>query len=300
MTSSNMANNTMTPRPDSETLGINPCPTIADVILSIANSSLDSDTPLLECHLLLTASLGRPKSWLIAHDDYRLSESEFKTYSDLLARRIDNEPIAYILGSQGFWDMDLTVTQDTLIPRPETELLIEIILSTHGTEPHRAIDLGTGTGAIAIALKRERPEWQVYASDLSPKALSIAKTNAIKWTNNQIGFLRSNWLNGFGPKEFDLIVSNPPYINEIDEHLQALEFEPRSALVASDEGYSDFKTIIDQAVHCLKFGGKLLLEHGYDQRDSVTELLNNRGYSDIQVFDDYNNTPRAVMACWTP
>ena len=275
-------------------------PTVGNLIHSIGDSGLCSDTPILECHLLLSNCLNRSKSWLLAHDDYHLTNEEAQEYASLLSRRIAGEPIAYILGSQGFWDMELVVTPDTLIPRPETELLVETVLAIHDAEFHRVIDLGTGSGAIAIAIQRERPDWEVFATDYSSAALTVAVKNANEWSKGKINFLKSDWLKAFGSCAFDLIVSNPPYIREQDSHLPALHHEPQSALTAPDAGMADLNTIIEQSTRCLKPGGQILLEHGYHQQKDVAAYLHENGYTDIELFDDYNNTPRAVMARWVP
>ena len=274
--------------------------TVGDLVRSIKSSKLPSDTPLLDCQLLLSECLQRSKGWLLAHDEYCLTDEEAQTYTSLLARRIAGEPIAYILGSQGFWDMELRVTPDTLIPRPETELLVETVLATCGSAYQRVVDLGTGTGAIAIAIQRERPNWEVWATDFSSAALTVAEKNAVDWSAGKIQFLQSHWLSKFGPEEFDLIISNPPYIQHNDNHLQALQHEPTSALTASDNGMADLKTIIRQSTRCLKPGGRLLLEHGYDQQAQVTELLEKEGYTEIVLLADYNHIPRAVLTRWAP
>ncbi len=274
--------------------------TVGDIIRSIGSANLCSDTPLLDCHLLLSRCLNKPKSWLLAHDEYCLTDDETQIYESLLERRIAGEPIAYILGSQGFWDMELTVTPDTLIPRPETELLIETVLATCGSTHQRVIDLGTGTGAIAIAIQRERPNWEVWATDVSAAAIAIAEKNAAEWSATGIKFLQRNWLTNLGKRKFDLIVSNPPYIEQNDRHLPPLQYEPASALTASDAGMADLKTMIRQATGSLTAGGRLLLDHGYDQQTQVSDSMKNEGYTDIALLADYNHVPRAVLARWSP
>ena len=274
--------------------------TVGDLVRSIRSSKLHSDTPLLDCQLLLSKCLNRSKSWLLAHDEYCLTDEEAQSYASLLARRIAGEPIAYILGSQGFWDMELMVTPDTLIPRPETELLVETVLATCGPGYQRVVDLGTGTGAIAIAIQRERPNWEVWATDFSSAALTIAKKNDAEWSAGKIQFLQGHWLSNFGPEQFDLIISNPPYIQHNDSHLQALQHEPTSALTASDTGMADLKTIISQSTRCLKNGGRLMLEHGYDQQAQVAELLEKEGFTEITLLADYNHIPRAISTRWAP
>ncbi|MFT4712771.1 MAG: release factor glutamine methyltransferase [Candidatus Azotimanducaceae bacterium] len=269
---------------------------IAEAVRFSDKLTLISDTPTLDCQLLLSACLDKTKSWMIAHDDYCLTPNELQSLTTLLNRRLKGEPIAYILGSQGFWDMELTVTTDTLIPRPETELLVETILATYDSAPRSIIDLGTGTGAIPIALQRERPNWELYATDHSFSALQVAKTNAAEWAASKVSFLLGDWLQSLGSKKFDLIVSNPPYIEIDDQHLQALHFEPQTALIAQDRGLADLTSIIRQSRRCLKTKGYLVLEHGYNQQSDVTNLLIEAGYEHFRLLEDYNNTPRAVIA----
>lgn len=262
--------------------------------------SIISDTPSFDYQLLLSACLHKTKSWMIAHDDYCLTPAELQSLTALLDRRLKGEPIAYILGSQGFWDMELTVTPDTLIPRPETELLVETILAIYDSAPRRIIDLGTGSGAIPIALQRERPDWELYATDYSLSALQVAKTNAAKWAASNVNFLLGDWLQSLGSGKFDLIVSNPPYIEPKDQHLKALQFEPLAALVAQDRGLADLRSIIRQSIRCLKPQGYLVLEHGYDQQGDVADLLTEAGYTQLKLLEDHNSTPRAVIARLQP
>jgi release factor glutamine methyltransferase len=272
-----------------------PC-SIAEAVKLSDGLSIISDTPTFDFQLLLSACLYKTKSWIIAHDDYYLTSDEVKSLTTLLDRRLKGEPIAYILGSQGFWDMALTVTPDTLIPRPETELLVETILATYDSAPRSVIDLGTGTGAIPIALQRERPNWELYATDFSFSALQVAQTNAAEWAESKVHFLLGDWLQSLGSEKFDMIVSNPPYIETDDQHLKALHFEPQTALVASERGLADLRSIIQQSRRCLKPKGYLVLEHGYDQQTDVKNLLLEAGYVHFRLLEDYNNTPRAVIA----
>jgi len=259
-----------------------------------------SDTPSLDCQLLLSKVLGKPKSWLLAHNDYLLTNVEYQQLLKLIDRRAAGEPIAYILGCQGFWDMDLFVTPATLIPRPETELLVEVILANCSPAFHRVVDLGTGSGAIAIALQRERPNWEIYASDYSHGALRVAKQNAAQWAGDMISFVLGDWMTAFNSQKFDLVVSNPPYIQSEDKHLDALGFEPRTALVAQNKGLEDLRAIIFQSSRCLKPSGQLVLEHGFDHQPHVIKSLLENGYSDIREFTDVNKIPRAVIATWQP
>jgi len=274
-------------------------PTILDASAFGKKLISASESPSLDCQLLLSFVLDKSKSWMLAHGDHPLTHDEYAQLRALLNRRASGEPVAYILGSQGFWDMELIVTPETLIPRPETELLVETILTGCTGVFHRVLDLGTGTGAIAIALKRERPDWEVFATDYSTGALQVAKKNISEWANGEINLLRGDWLTALSSQGFDLIVSNPPYIQSNDKHLTALEFEPGSALVSQDQGLADLKKIITQSSRCLKQGGKLILEHGYNQQYSVVAMLRDNGYKNITVYADTNHIPRAVMAAWS-
>ncbi|NQV65388.1 MAG: peptide chain release factor N(5)-glutamine methyltransferase [SAR86 cluster bacterium] len=260
--------------------------------------SASSDSPQLDCQLLLGRVLEQGHAWLITHTLDALSKDQENAFEALLHRRLQGEPIAYLLGTQGFWDMDLVVNTATLIPRPETELLVELLLSLPKDPCIRLLDLGTGTGAIAIAIQRERPHWAVYGLDRSAAALAVAQGNAKTWHPPGMAFIQANWLGPIRSASFDVIVANPPYIEPLDAHLAQLRYEPHQALVAADAGYADLHAIMQQATRCLMPGGHLLLEHGFDQQQQLERRLLAWGFDNIQLFDDLNHQPRAILALW--
>lgn len=243
----------------------------------------DSPTARLDVELLLAAALGKSRSYLHTWPERIVSSEAAEIFAGYLARRRAGEPVAYILGQQGFWKLDLEVAPHTLIPRPETELLVEAALELLPPRPARVLDLGTGTGAIALALASECPAWQVTALDRVSDAVALAERNRerLGLANAQIRL--SHWYDAVAGERFDLIVSNPPYIAADDPHLVAgdVRFEPSSALVAGHDGLDDLRVIITQAPDHLAAGGWLLLEHGYDQAMAVRELLTHHGFIDV-------------------
>jgi release factor glutamine methyltransferase len=262
-----------------------------------------SDNWRLEGELLLGHVLGKRREWLISHNDENLSPADVEHYRQLLARRQQSEPIAYILGHREFWDFDLTVNEAVLVPRPETEVLVrEALQLLQGREGQalQLADLGTGSGAIAIALARQSRQWQVTAVDESEAALAVARDNADKLGVSNISFELSNWCAALPAGRFDMIASNPPYVVPGDQHLQAdgLNYEPQGALVAGDNGLADLRSIIDQARRCLKNDSWLLVEHGFDQEQAVAELLTAAGYVDVRNVRDYSGQPRVSMGRW--
>ncbi|MDZ4098855.1 MAG: peptide chain release factor N(5)-glutamine methyltransferase, partial [Methylophilaceae bacterium] len=208
---------------------------------------------------------------------------------------------AYITGKKEFWSRDFVVTPDVLIPRPDTEILIEIALTLIPEyQPVNIIDLGTGSGIIAITLAAERPLANIIAIDQSDAALTCAQNNAIKHQINNVRFINSNWFGNIPISRFDLIISNPPYIAEDDIHLQQgdLRFEPQSALHAKDQGLSDIKIIISEARSYLKTDGYLLIEHGYNQEQQMQKLFADANYQQITTYQDYANQPRVTLGRW--
>ena len=252
-----------------------------------------SDTPKLDCQMLMAGVLDKGRDWLFAHSDETLPGPDEANFNELANRRRRGEPMAYILGYKGFWNHDFQVTPATLIPRPETELLVEILLDRLDGLPRQVLDLGTGTGAIAVTLAAERPEWRVMAVDIDADAIAVAEANAHGLANLQIQ--QGDWFDGIEQK-FDLVVSNPPYIAEGDPHLEDLAFEPASALVSGSDGLAGIRLIIQGARSHLEPGGTLLLEHGYDQQPAVTQLLEDAGMLSIETFKDLQDQPRAVLA----
>lgn len=272
-------------------------PRVGDALVCQRRLNTISTSPGLDCQLLLMHAMGKTRSWLLTHDDQRLRPAESDLFQSLLSRREAGEPIAYLLGTQGFWDMDLQVSPATLIPRPETELLVDILLEAlPERQPLKLVDLGTGTGAIALALARERPAWQIHATDRLAATLAIAQANVRRWSPANVQLVQAHWLTSFGSASVDVIVANPPYIRPDDPHLTDLKFEPSTALVAGNGGLEDLQQIISGARRCLKPNGLLLLEHGFDQQETLLVTLQQQGFIELQPFADLNHQPRAILA----
>ena len=241
---------------------------------------------------LLGLAINKTQEHLFANLDYEVNSSEFKKFLSLVDERKSGKPFAYIKGSQGFYDNEFLVSSSTLIPRPETELLIDIALDNLESEKKiKALDLGTGSGIIAITLSEKCPEWEISATDCSIEALNIAKHNAIR----DIDFYCGSWFEPLPQEKFDLIVSNPPYISANDPHLESLSFEPIEALVSGNDGLEDIRLIITQSPQFLNNGGLLLIEHGYDQKDRIIKLLGD-SFKNVQTFKDLNGIDRAIVA----
>lgn len=255
----------------------------------------DSPTARLDAELLLAAALGKPRSFLHTWPERIVSSEAALMFADYLQRRRAGEPVAYILGHQGFWKLDLEVAPHTLIPRPETEMLVEAALELVPVfVPAEVLDLGTGTGAIALALANDRPGWKATAVDRVPEAVELAERNRQRLHLDNAEVLSSHWFSALEGRRFDLIISNPPYIADADPHLAAgdVRFEPSSALVAGSDGMDDLRTIISQAPNHLKEGGWLLLEHGYDQGAAVRDLLTQQGFERVQTRRDLGEHER--------
>jgi release factor glutamine methyltransferase len=258
----------------------------------------DSPTARLDAELLLAAALGKPRSFLHTWPERIVSSEAALTFASHLQRRRTGEPVAYILGQQGFWKLDLDVAPHTLIPRPETEMLVEAALElVPAFAPTRVLDLGTGTGAIALALASERPAWQVTAVDRVLEAVALAERNRQRLHLDNAKVLSSHWFSALEGQRFDLIISNPPYIAAEDPHLVAgdVRFEPSSALVAGTDGLDDLRMIIEQAPNYLNDDGWLLLEHGYDQGAAVRDLLSRHGFEKIQTRRDLGDHERITF-----
>ncbi|MBQ0798538.1 MAG: peptide chain release factor N(5)-glutamine methyltransferase [Porticoccaceae bacterium] len=260
-------------------------PTIADLLKRAQVLDPVSDTPRLDVEVLLCHVLDKPRNYLYAWPEYVLEQQALTQFKYLFARRIAGEPIAHLSGQKEFWSLSLDVNASTLIPRPETELLVETALNLFNESKIdnskfdsaiQVLDLGTGTGAIALALASERPNWNVLAVDSSADAVKLAESNRTRLDFDNVQIDQSDWFeNVNADRRFDLIVSNPPYIAPDDRHLSEgdVRFEPRSALVANDAGFADIETIILNASEFLVRGGWLLLEHGSEQGEGVRELL---------------------------
>ncbi len=258
-----------------------------------------SSSPRLDAELLVACLLQKSRSWLYAHFTQNITPDEQDQLNNLLKRRLAGEPMAYILGYKEFWALKLKITSDVLIPRPETEHMIEWILNRWPAENELWLaDLGTGSGAIALALASERPHWQIDATDQSSKALNLAKENATHYEAHNVRFYQGNWCTPLPHHNYGLIVSNPPYIAEQDPHLAQLSYEPSEALCAGEEGLKDIEEIICQAKNYLTKPGYLILEHGYHQAPAVVKLFKQQGYVDVQSHIDLAKQPRFVTACY--
>lgn len=263
--------------------------------------SANSDSAALDAEILLCLALGKPRSYLRAWPERSPHADQIAHFQNLLARRRQGVPIAYLTGEREFWSRDFIVTPDVLIPRPETELLIEIALSLLPRDrPVKIIDLGTGSGIIAITLALELPKADVAAADLSPTALAVAERNAARHRAERIRFLRSNWFASVPQQTFDLVISNPPYIAEHDAHLDQgdVRFEPKTALTAPRQGLADIETIARDARRYLHSGGHLLIEHGYDQEHAVQSIFRAFGYDNVVTYKDLSGQPRASLGKW--
>ena len=268
---------------------------------AVAKLTEQPDTAVLDAELLLAHVLQKTRTWLHTWPEYELSAEQTQEFEQLVARRVVGEPVAHLLAQQEFWSLDLIVTADTLIPRPETERLVELALERiPPTAAWRIADLGTGTGAIALALAKERPACSVIATDQSAAALAVAEDNARNNRLHNVTFRRGNWFEALQDEApFDLIVSNPPYIKETDPHLLQgdVRFEPTTALTAGPDGLTDLQHLIDQALPHLKPGGWLLLEHGYDQGEAVVQLLQEAGFVQVSDYPDLAGLPRVATGC---
>lgn len=270
--------------------------TVADALI-LAAGRLPGEEARAEAEILLAHSLGKPRSWLYAHANDPFSEDEVTGFRDLIARRIRGEPVAHILGTQEFWSLPLLVTSDTLIPRPETERLVELALERLASDaPLRVLDLGTGSGAIALAIARERPLASVTAIDRNPRALEVARKNAARIVPGRIRFLAGDWFSSVQGEVFDLIVSNPPYLATGDIHLSQgdLRFEPDLALVAGHDGLDCIRRIVDEVRRFLVPSAWLLMEHGLTQGEQVRALVLDRGLVDARTFTDLEGRDRVT------
>jgi len=257
--------------------------------------SLSSESPALDAEILLAYILDKTRTHLATWPEKELSTEQHLAFAALIERRADGEPIAYIVEQQGFWSLDLKTLPHTLIPRPDTETLVEWVLDLAEQLPDNSmvIDLGTGTGAIALAIAKEFPAWQVQGCDRVEEAVALAQQNAALNHLPGVNFYTSNWYSDVSGR-FDLIVSNPPYIDPQDHHLRQgdVRFEPLSALIAENQGLADLAHIIDQAPDFLNDKGWLLVEHGYDQQAAVQQLFSQRGYQQVATRKDLGGNPR--------
>ena len=262
-----------------------------------------TDSPRLDAELLLAQVLNCSRTHLRAWPQHKLTIEQTRLFLKLTDKRRHGEPIAYLVGQREFWDMTITVTPDTLIPRPETEHLVELALERiPPSATWRIADLGTGTGIIALAIARERPGCQILATDVSPAALRVARDNAAQLGVTNIRFGEGSWCEPLSGETFEMIVANPPYIHPDDPHLQQgdLRFEPRSALQSGPDGLADIRQIGTCARQHLRPPGWLLLEHGYDQGPAVSRLLQDWGYQQVKTEKDLAQNDRISLGSWTP
>lgn len=260
-----------------------------------------SDSAALDAEVLLCHVLKKTRSHLRAWPEKELQSTDYTHFSQLIEQRQQGSPIAYITGNWEFWSREFKVNSNVLIPRPDTELLIELCLTLIADKPSATIiDLGTGSGIIAITLAAERPDLNIIATDFSLEALNIAKQNATTHQTDNIRFIHSNWLDEITASTFDLIISNPPYIAENDPHLSQgdVRFEPKKALTAKNLGLDDITKISQHAHNYLSPGGTLLIEHGYDQQSAVQAIFNTYKYNNIQTHTDLSGNPRVTTGQW--
>lgn len=253
----------------------------------------------LEAEILIAHVLEKQRSYLRAFSETRLNQQQSDTLNTLLQRRLQGEPIAYITGHREFWSLDLITTEHTLIPRPETELLVELTLNAIPESSAQLIaDLGTGSGAIALAIAQARPQCTIIASDVSAATLDVAKQNATNLQLTNIQFFCSDWFNVLPQQKYDIIVSNPPYIATNDAHLTQgdIRFEPEIALSSGIDGLNAIRHIIQTAPDYLVDDGRLLLEHGYDQQEKILSLINEHHYAEITCHQDLSGQDRVISA----
>lgn len=254
-----------------------------------------SPTPQLDAEVLLMHVTGQSRAFFYAHPEYNLTPSQIQRFQTLLNARQEGTPVAYLTGQREFWSLSLNVNSTTLIPRPETERLVEVALKQLKNQPNAAIlDLGTGSGAIALALASEQAHWEILASDKSEAALQTAQNNLEQFAFNHVRLCCSDWFQNIPKQQFDAIVSNPPYLAERDPHLERgdLRFEPQDALVSGSDGLNAIRHIIQTSLAYLKPGGLLLLEHGFQQKKAVLSTFNQWGYANAQCWQDWQGQDR--------
>jgi release factor glutamine methyltransferase len=271
--------------------------TTVEALLAEAAERLSGETGRREARLLLADLLDWPQTSLIAFPEQLVPADLAERFRARVADRAEGVPIAHLVGYREFYGLKLLITPDVLIPRPETELLVEIAIDHLGTDNALLLDLGTGSGAVAIALAMERPRLRVTAIDRSPAALDVAHRNADRLGAGRIRFLAGDWFEPVEGEHFEMIVANPPYVPETDPHLQQgdVRFEPRGALAAGAKGLNDLERIIEKAPGHLEPGGWLLLEHGYDQGKAVRQLFEKAGFSSIDTFCDLAGKDRVSV-----
>ncbi|MEL0634733.1 peptide chain release factor N(5)-glutamine methyltransferase [Pseudoalteromonas carrageenovora] len=259
-----------------------------------------SESAKLDAQVLLLHILQKPRSYLFTWPEHELSDDQHSQFNVFIQRRLKGEPVAHITGLREFWSLSLEVNATTLIPRPDTETLVECALNMVMPDKAKVLDLGTGTGAIALALGSEMPNWQIVAVDKVTDAVALANKNQQRLGINNVEVKQSNWFSALQGEKFNLIVTNPPYIEQDDIHLNQgdVRFEPLSALVADEAGMSDIKQIISHSRDYLLSSGYLLIEHGFEQAEAVRDLFKQMAFIDIKTVKDFGNNDRVTLAQW--
>lgn len=275
--------------------------TITNCIQRASALAQVSDTPRLDIEILLTHILTKNRTYLFTWPEKNLTAEQTQQFEQAFLRRLHGEPIAHIIGQREFWSLPLFVDNTTLIPRPDTELLVEAVLDLYSKDlpdqQRRLLDLGTGTGAIALAIASEKKDWQCVGVDKEPAAVALAEKNRAHLHFGNVVIKRSDWFSALANEKFDVIVSNPPYIDPKDPHLQEgdVRFEPLSALIADNQGLADIELIAQHAWDYLLPAAWLLVEHGYDQGEAVRHLFAERGYGKINTLIDIGNNERVTL-----
>ena len=265
-----------------------------------SGSDLPTDSARRDTEILLCHCLGKSRAWLYTWPEKGVARDCARDFEKLLAQRREGVPVAYLTGEREFWSLQLAVSDATLIPRPETETLVSWALELALPNAASVLDLGTGSGAIALALASERPHWHVTALDVSEEALQVARGNAVRTRLTSVHFVQSDWYQAVTGQRFNALLANPPYIDGDDPHLALgdVRFEPRSALVSSDSGLEDLGRLVTGAPDQLLDGGWLLLEHGFEQANAVRVMLHDAGFSQVSTRRDMSGQQRITGGRW--
>ncbi|MBW8186020.1 MULTISPECIES: peptide chain release factor N(5)-glutamine methyltransferase [Shewanella] len=275
--------------------------TLSEALAWASPQLLDvSDTPKLDAEVMLLHIIHKQRGYLYTWPDERLTSEQIDDYTKMVGRRVIGTPIAHIVGEREFWSLPFMVNPTTLIPRPDTEILVETALNLPLAEKAKVLDLGTGTGAIALSLAYEKPSWQITAVDKIIEAVALAKANRSHLKLPQVDIIQSDWFDSVNCYDFNLIVSNPPYIDEEDSHLEEgdVRFEPHSALTAPEHGFADLYHIADCARDYLAPGGYLLLEHGFGQALQLRDKMIELGYENVATVRDFGSNDRCTLGRW--